>query len=183
MITIKTIFNKILEYKVELLKGNIIAILATLSTVAIPLLIPILVDELLLDKDKVLIAFIRDNIYETTLSGYVMIVLFITLILRASSFLLGIWQTKIFLSISKDISYFLRIKLLKHLKLVSLKEYEIIKSGSISSKLISDIKTIDDFVGSIWIIFTTKTSIGEITIYISFSYFRIFTNLSIFNIF
>jgi len=77
-----------------------------------------------------------------------MIVLFITLILRASSFLLGIWQTKIFLSISKDISYFLRIKLLKHLKLVSLKEYEIIKSGSISSKLISDIKTIDDFVGS-----------------------------------
>ena len=148
MITIKTIFDKILEYKIELLKGNIIAILATLATVAIPLLIPILVDELLLDKEKILIAFIRDNIYETTLSGYVMIVLFITLILRASSFLLGIWQTKIFLSISKDISYFLRIKLLKHLKLVSLKEYEIIKSGSISSKLISDIKTIDDFVGS-----------------------------------
>jgi len=147
-ITIQTIINKILEYKSELIKGNLIAIASTVMLIVIPLLIPILVDELLLDKEKHLVAFIEHYIFETTLTGYVVIVLFITLFLRLGGVLLSIWQTKVFLSLSKKISYFLRIKLLKYLKTVSLKEYEMLKSGSIASKLITDINTIDTFIGT-----------------------------------
>ncbi|MBN2826199.1 MAG: ABC transporter ATP-binding protein [Campylobacterales bacterium] len=147
-ISIQTIIHKILEYKSELIKGNLIAIASTLMIVAIPLLIPMLVDELLLDKEKHLVAFIEQYIFETSLTGYVVIVLLMTLFLRLGGFLLSIWQTKVFLSISKKVSYFLRIKLLKYLKTVSLKEYEMLKSGSIASKLITDINTIDTFIGT-----------------------------------
>lgn len=147
-ITIQSIIHKILEYKRELIKGNIIAIVSTLMIVSIPLFIPMLVDELLLDKEKVIVGFIEKYIMETTLLGYVIIVLILTLSLRLGGFLMAIWQTKVFLSISKKVSYFLRIKLLKYLKTVSLKEYEMLKSGSISSKLITDINTIDTFIGT-----------------------------------
>jgi ATP-binding cassette subfamily C protein len=147
-ITIQSIINKILEYRTELIKGNIIAIVSTLMIVAIPLFIPMLVDELLLDKERVLVGFIEKYIFETTLTGYVIIVLLLTLGLRLGGFLMAIWQTKVFLSISKKVSYFLRIKLLKYLKTVSLKEYEMLKSGSIASKLITDINTIDTFIGT-----------------------------------
>ncbi len=147
-ITLEIIIGKILKYKSQLIKGNVVAVLSTLMVVAIPLLIPMLVDELLLDKEKIIVAFIQEHIVETTLSGYVLIVLFLTLLLRIGGFVLSIWQTKIFLAISKKVSYFLRITLLKHLKTVSLKEYEMLKSGSIASKLITDINTIDTFIGA-----------------------------------
>lgn len=148
LITLEIIIGKILKYKSQLIKGNVVAVLSTLMVVAIPLLIPMLVDELLLDKEKIIVAFIQEHIVETTLSGYVLIVLFLTLLLRIGGFVLSIWQTKIFLAISKKVSYFLRITLLKHLKTVSLKEYEMLKSGSIASKLITDINTIDTFIGA-----------------------------------
>ncbi|KIM07533.1 MAG: ABC transporter ATP-binding protein [Sulfurovum sp. PC08-66] len=147
-ITLEIIIGKILKYKSQLIKGNVVAVLSTLMVVAIPLLIPMLVDELLLDKEKIIVAFIQEHIVETTLGGYVLIVLFVTLLLRIGGFILSIWQTKIFLTISKKVSYFLRITLLKHLKTVSLKEYEMLKSGSIASKLITDINTIDTFIGA-----------------------------------
>lgn len=144
---IRRLFNWLLEYKRELLKGNISAILATLLTVAIPLFIPILVDELLLKKSDTLISFVSKYIMPMSLEGYVFFFFGLVVILRGLSFLLNVYQVKTFMRVSKDIAYRLRRDSLNHLKRVSLKEYELSSSGAIASKLVSDISTIDNFIG------------------------------------
>jgi len=146
--TIKGIFHQLLSYKKEVIQGNIIAIIATLLVVAIPLFIPILVDELLLAKDHGFISWISQNIFTSDTKGYVFFVLAIIIVLRVLSTLLSIVQTKIFVSISKNITYKMRASLLTHLKRVSLKEYEMMRVGAVTSKLVTDVETIDGFVSS-----------------------------------
>lgn len=146
--SIKGIVGQIVTYKKEVILGNIIAIMATLLVVAIPLFIPILVDELLLGKEHGFIAWISTNLFTSDVKGYVFFVLVIILVLRVVSTLLSIYQTKIFVSISKNITYKMRDSLLKHLKRVSLKEYEMMRVGAITSKLVTDVETIDSFVST-----------------------------------
>ena len=146
--TIKGILLQLLTHKKEVLYGNIIAIVATLLVVMIPLFIPILVDELLLGKDHGFIAWISDNLFTSDTKGYVFLVLVVIIILRVLSTLLSILQTKVFVSISKNITYKMRESLLSHLKRVSLKEYEMMRVGAVTSKLVTDVETIDGFVSS-----------------------------------
>ena len=146
--TIKSIFQQLLTYRKEVIIGNIIAIVSTLLVVLIPLLIPLLVDELLLGKDHGFISFISKNIFTSDTKGYVFFVLAIILVLRVLSTLLSILQTKVFVSISKNITFKMRESLLRHLKRVSLKEYEMMRVGAVTSKLVTDVETIDGFVSS-----------------------------------
>jgi len=146
--SIKGIVTQLLQHKKELIFGNSIAILATLLVVTIPLFIPIMVDELLLGKDHGFISFISDHIWETDIKGYVLGILVFILLLRVLSTLLSILQTKIFVSISKNITFKMRESLLRHLKRVSLKEYEMMRVGAVTSKLVTDVETIDGFVSS-----------------------------------
>ena len=83
--TIKGIFRQLLSYKKEVIQGNIIAIIATLLVVAIPLFIPILVDELLLAKDHGFISWISQNIFTSDTKGYVFFVLAIIIVLREAA--------------------------------------------------------------------------------------------------
>ncbi len=142
------IVKKILQYRHELLFGNLIAIMATLLVVLIPLFIPIVVDELLLEKEHGFIRWISTHIYKTDTMGYVLGILVFILFLRFFSTLLSILQTKIFVGIAKNITYHLRHELLDHLKKVSLKEYEMMKVGAVTSKLVTDVETIDGFVST-----------------------------------
>ncbi|HIQ27865.1 MAG TPA: ABC transporter ATP-binding protein [Sulfurovum sp.] len=146
--TIKGIFQQLLTYRKEVILGNIIAILATLLVVLIPLFIPILVDELLLGKDHGFISWISTHIFTTDTKGYVLFVLVIIIVLRVVSTFLSIFQTKIFVSISKNITYKMRASLITYLKRVSLKEYEMMRVGAVTSKLVTDVETIDGFVSS-----------------------------------
>ena len=146
--TIKNIFLQLLTYRKEVILGNIIAIAATLLVVLIPLFIPILVDELLLGQDHGFISWISQNLFTSDIKGYVFFVLVIILVLRVLSTLLSILQTKVFVSISKNITYRMRDSLLTHLKRVSLKEYEMMRVGAVTSKLVTDVETIDGFVSS-----------------------------------
>ena len=146
--TIKKIIDEALLYKRALIKGNLVAILATLITVAIPLFIPVLVDELLLHQGDKMTGWVRDHIFPMTLSGYVLFFLILTLLLRSVSFLLNVIQVKTFLGISKDISLHLRKRAVKHLERVSLKEYEMISPGAVTSKLVTDVNTVDSFIGT-----------------------------------
>ena len=146
--TIKNIFQQLLTYRKEVILGNIIAIIATLLVVIIPLLIPLLVDELLLDKPHGFIEWISQNLFTSDVKGYVLFVLVIIIVLRVASTLLSILQTKIFVSISKNITYKMRESLLNHLKFVSLKEYEMMRVGAVTSKLVTDVETIDSFVST-----------------------------------
>ncbi|CAA6828457.1 MAG: ABC-type multidrug transport system, ATPase and permease component [uncultured Sulfurovum sp.] len=146
--SISSILKQILSYRKEVILGNIIAITATLLVVLIPLFIPLLVDELLLGKEHGFIDFIRQYIFTSDVKGYVLFVLAIILLLRVFSTLLSILQTKIFVSISKNITYKMRDSLLQHLKNVSLKEYEMMRVGAVTSKLVTDVETIDGFISS-----------------------------------
>ena len=146
--SIKGIVHQLLTHRRELIFGNIIAVMATLLVVLIPLFIPLMVDELLLGKDHHLISFISTHIFTSDTKGYVLAILFFILFLRVLSTLLSILQTKIFVSISKNITYKMRLALLRHLKRVSLKEYEMMRVGAVTSKLVTDVETIDGFVSS-----------------------------------
>ncbi len=146
--SIKGIVKDLLAHKREVILGNIIAIIATLLIVAIPLFIPILVDELLLGKEHGFIAWISEHLFTSDIKGYVLFVLVIIIVLRVLSTLLSILQTKVFVSISKNITYKMRASLLNHLKRVSLKEYEMMRVGAVTSKLVTDVETIDGFVSS-----------------------------------
>ena len=146
--SIKGIMRQLIQYKKEVIFGNIIAVLATFLVVIIPLFIPLMVDELLLGKDHHFISWISENIWHTDTKGYVFGILAVIIVLRIVSTLLSIHQTKIFVSISKNITFKMRASLLKHLKRVSLKEYEMMRVGAVTSKLVTDVETIDGFVSS-----------------------------------
>ena len=146
--SIKGITAQLLQYRKELILGNIIAVIATLLVVVIPLFIPIVVDELLLGKDHGFISWISMHVWTTDTKGYVLGILAFILLLRLLSTFLSVLQTKIFVSISKNITFGIRQKLLAHLKHVSLKEYEMMRVGAVTSKLVTDVETIDSFVST-----------------------------------
>jgi ATP-binding cassette subfamily C protein len=116
--TIKGILLQLLSYRKEVILGNIIAIASTLLVVAIPLFIPLLVDELLLGKDHGFISWISTHLFTSDTKGYVLFVLVVIIVLRVLSTLFSILQSKIFVSISKNITYKMRASLLDHLKRV-----------------------------------------------------------------
>ncbi len=145
----KNIFNDIKKYKKELILANLVAFLAVLISTPVPLLMPLLVDEVLLNKPGIVvntldILFQRDN--EPYV--YVICMLLSVLVLRFLFFILNFYQTKLFTIISKNITYKIRVDLLRHLSRVSLKEFEFIGSGSITSKLLIDVDTVDSFLGT-----------------------------------
>jgi len=146
--SIRDTIQETLKYKDRLLKGNFVAIVATTLTVTIPLFIPILVDELLLHNGSKMTGWVRDHLFEMSLGGYVIFFLILTLLMRGAGFLLNVVQVKTFLTISKDITYKLRKRAIEHLERVSLKEYEMVSPGAVSSKLVTDINTIDSFIGT-----------------------------------
>lgn len=146
--TVNSLLREILRYKKLVLLGQLIAIVATVLISIIPLFIPLLVDELLLGKDGALTQTISHFFGTLEIYWYVIIVLFGILFLRLLATLLGVLQTKIFVTIAKKITYSLRLKLLGHLQTVSLKEYESFSVGSMTSKLVTDIETLDGFIGT-----------------------------------
>ena len=147
--TFKNMLNDIKKYKKELILANIIAFLAVFVSTPVPLLMPLLVDEVLLKKPSYIVHTI-DKIFTPPNSAYlyVLLMLLSVLTLRFIFFLLNYYQTKLFTIISKNITYKIRENLLKHLSKVSLKEFEFLGSGNVSSLLLIDIDTIDSFLGT-----------------------------------
>ncbi len=146
--SIKGLIREILTHKKALLIGNLLALFSTLLTAIIPLFVPLIVDELLLNQNHGFIDFIATYIFTSDIKGYVFFILFLILLLRIISAFLSILQSKIFTIISKNITYNMRLSLLKHLKLVSLKEYEMMRVGAVTSKLVTDVETVDNFISS-----------------------------------
>ncbi len=147
MISWKDIFEDIKKYKKELIIGNIIAVLAVIISTPIPLLIPLLVDEVLLNKPGFLTESIDKIFNVKSPLFYVFVVLILTIILRFIFFFLNVAQSILFTRISKNITYKLREKLLKHFQKVSMSEFESLGSGTVTSHFITDINTIDNFLG------------------------------------
>ena len=139
-----------LEHKRDLINAHMIAILAVIASVPIPLLMPLLVDEVLLDKPGTLVNLIN-SLFPQNLHGaalYIAATLLFTIVLRLSSLTLAVWQTRKFTIIAKDVTYRMRSALLQKLQRVSMAEYETLGSGGVSSRFVTDLNAIDDFVGA-----------------------------------
>jgi len=148
MVTFKNLFSMMLQYKRSLLWGNIIAILATLISIPIPLLIPLMVDEVVLKKGGKVTEAIDwlTPVHEPLL--YIGIVLAVTVSLRFVFFFLSVVSQKFFITLSQELSFAIRVRALEHLKHVSMSAYERLGSGKVITHLITDIDTIEQFLGS-----------------------------------
>jgi len=149
-ITPRALWLVVKQHKRSLILANLIAIAATLFSVPLPLLIPLLVDEVLLNQPGQITATINDLVSpEWQIPAvYIGVVLFATVLMRAAALVLNVWQTREFTLISKDIVFKLRQRLLGHLQRISMAEYEQLGSGSVASHLVTDVDTIDRFISS-----------------------------------
>jgi len=132
-----------------LIFANIIAVLAVFISVPVPLLMPLLVDEVLLDKPgKIteLLSMVFPQSWLTPIS-IIVIIMLLSMLLRFSSLLLSVLQMREFTRVAKDVTYRIRLVLLQHLQKVSMAEYEAAGSGAITSHLVTDVGAIDDFLG------------------------------------
>ena len=145
-ITLQNIFALVLEKKKSLLYGQLITLLAILVSVPIPLLLPVLVDEVLLDKPGYIRHFIDIFVDGTTAFYYILIVTIAVIFLRLLYYALGVFLTKTFTRITKHVTFEIRKKLLNHLQIVSMNEYETLGSGAITSNLVTDVNTLDSFI-------------------------------------
>lgn len=138
------------EHRRELLVANLVALLAAAASVPIPLLLPLLVDQVLLHQPGALTALI-DRLFPIPWHGpllYIGVVLFVTLGLRLSAMLAGVWQSRAFTLIAKDVTYRLRRQMLARLSRIALSEYETLGSGTVASHFVTDLNAVDDFIGA-----------------------------------
>ena len=138
------------KHKKQLILANLIAIVATIASIPVPLLLPLLVDEVLLNNPGVVVQTINSitpSLWHEPLL-YILSILVLTLFLRISSLVLSVFQTRQFTIISKDLIYQIRRSLLSKLNKVSMTEYETLGSGTVTSYFVTDLSTVDEFVGT-----------------------------------
>lgn len=148
--TWERILDLVLQHKGLLIKAHIIAILATLATVPLPLLLPLLVDEVLLNDPGWIVAGLQSLAPQTWHGAiyYIVAITIFTIILRAIGVGLGVWQMQQFTVIAKDVTYRIRRDLLARVKGVSMAQYETLGTGSVNATLVNDVNTIDTFIGT-----------------------------------
>lgn len=144
------LITQVKNHKPRLIVANVIAIIATLISVPIPLLMPLMVDEVLLDQPasglEMMNTFMLDS-WQTPI-GYIAMTLVLVVLMRTISQGLNILQGRQFTLVSKTITYQIRCKMIDKLGRISIAQYETRGSGGINAHLITDIETIDQFIGS-----------------------------------
>ena len=138
-----------LHHKKSLWIANGVAVLATLCSVPIPLLLPLLVDEVLLGHGDAALKIMNHALPDAwqKAAGYIGLMLLVTLTLRCAALLFNVVQARLFAALAKDIVYRIRIRLIERLKRISLGEYESLGSGTVTTHLVTDLDTLDKFVG------------------------------------
>ncbi|ROM78221.1 ABC transporter ATP-binding protein [Pseudomonas brassicacearum] len=138
-----------LKHKKALWIANGVAVLATLCSVPIPLLLPLLVDEVLLGHGDAALKVMNQALpteWQRAV-GYIGLMLLVTLALRCGALLFNVLQARLFTRLAKDIVYRIRIRLIERLKRISLGEYESLGSGTVAAHLVTDLDTLDKFIG------------------------------------
>ena len=144
------IADRVLAHRRELILANTVAMLGALAAIPVPLLMPMLVDEVLLDQPGAMVS-LSGALFPASWQGpllYILAVLALTLVLRLASLSMGVWQTRAFTHISKQVTFGIRRHLLERLQRASMAEYETLGSSTVASHLVTDIDAIDSFLGS-----------------------------------
>ncbi|HEY5791195.1 MAG TPA: ABC transporter ATP-binding protein [Gammaproteobacteria bacterium] len=138
-----------LRHRRELVIAHVVAVFAVLLSVPTPLLMPLLVDEVLLDQPAFLVTTMQ-ALFPQAWWGpllYVGAVLLLTVLLRIAALGLTVWQSREFTVIAKDVIYRLRRQLLGRLERISMAEYETLGSGAVTAHFVTDLDSVDQFVG------------------------------------
>lgn len=163
--TFQTLFKQLLHHKRALIIGHFIAIIATLISIPIPLLIPLLVDEVLLDKPGTLRSIIDAFIEAPTAVYYIALTLFATLFLRTFYFLLQVLTNNLFTDMTHQMSFYVREKILVYLGGVAMHEYESLGSGEVAARLVTDLQIVESFIASL----LTKAVVALLTLIVTAS--------------
>ncbi len=138
------------RHRRTLVFAHLIAVAAVLAAIPIPLLMPLLVDEVLLGRPGAVVHTL-DAVFPPSWHGpvlYVCAILILTVILRLIALTFGALQVREFTRISKDMVYHMRRELLGRLERISMAEYETLGSGGVASHFVTDMDAIDSFVGT-----------------------------------
>lgn len=140
----------VLEHKRTLVTAHALAIAATLIGVLLPLLFPVLIDEVVLGKPGPVVAAV-DTLFPPRWHGpvlYVGTILAVAVGLRFVAWVLTVLHWRLFTRVSKSVVYRLRCALLGRLERASLAEYETLGSGAVSSRFVTDLNTLEEFLGA-----------------------------------
>ncbi|WP_227006647.1 ABC transporter ATP-binding protein [Shewanella donghaensis] len=142
------LLNKVLRHRPQLIKANTIAIVATLLSLPIPMLMPLLVDEVLLASPGWLIEQLNMLLPENAQSSgyYIAAVLVMVMLLRLLNMLAQVFQSREFTKIAKRISLDIRQQVLFFLPKIQISEFDRLGSTGISARCITDVDTVERFV-------------------------------------
>jgi len=145
--TFKTLYDQIKTQKSDFWRTNFYGIAATLLLLPIPMLIPLLIDEVLLGHPGKMTELISGFFGSPKPWFYIAVILVSMLVLRFSAFFFNNKKMFYATKITQKIAYLLRHRILHHLERVSLSEYEMLKSGGIASKTVQDVGSVSSFAG------------------------------------
>ncbi|MEN8147804.1 MAG: ABC transporter ATP-binding protein [Campylobacterota bacterium] len=146
-ITWSALLDETRPYRTKVVIAQFVALFAVLVSLPIPLLFPLLIDQIILDKPAELVAAMKTLFDPSQPYYYILIILAVTLFLRMLYVVLNVIQLRLFIGLSKAIVYTIRKRLLSHLEKVSVSEYEALGGGGVSAKMVTDIDTVDAFIG------------------------------------
>ena len=150
VLTWRDIFRQITAHRGRLLKANLIALLAVVAAVPVPLLLPLMVDEVLLRHPGKFVAAIGAP-FPVAWHGPVLFIgaaLLLTVMLRLTSILLNVLQARTFSLLAKEVVYTIRVRMLNRLSRIALSEFETVGSGRVTSHFVTDLNAIDSFLGA-----------------------------------
>ncbi len=146
-ITWTALLNETKPFRSKIIIAQLVALLAVIVSLPIPLLFPLLIDQIILNKPAELVYVIQRVFDPAQPYYYILIILAVTLFLRLLYVVLNVVQLRLFIGLSKAIVFTVRKRLLSHLEKVSVSEYEALGGGGVSAKMVTDIDTVDAFVG------------------------------------
>lgn len=148
--TWRRIFERVLAHKKALVKAHVIALFAMLATVPLPLLLPLMIDEVLLEQPGMIVAQLDAwmPVDWQGPMGYIVAITLLTMGLRVLGTGLGVWQVQQFTVIAKDVTFGIRKDLLARLQGVAIDRYQSLGSGSVTATLVNDVDTLDNFLGT-----------------------------------
>ncbi len=150
LLTWRGIVDELKAHRAQFLQANFIALLAVIAAVPVPLLLPLMVDEVLLHHPGKMVATIGAW-FPQAWHGPVLFIgaaLLLTLGLRLTAILLNVWQGRTFSLMAKAVVYRIRVRMLSRLSRIALSEFETVGAGRVTSHFVTDLNAIDSFLGS-----------------------------------
>jgi ATP-binding cassette subfamily C protein len=150
MLTWRGIADELKIHRARMLQANLIALLAVMAAVPVPLLLPLMVDEVLLQHPGKMVAAIG-GWFPAAWHGPLLFIgaaLLLTVALRLTAILLNVWQGRTFSLLAKEVVYRIRVRMLNRLSRIALSQFETVGAGRVTSHFVTDLNAIDSFLGA-----------------------------------